>query len=193
MDHRDHVALLRGGVPSQGGTGTWADIGAGEGAFTLALADLLGPGSRIVAVDRDAGALRANAETLTVRFPSVELTTIVADFTAPLTLSPLDGLVAANSLHFVPRDRQVAAIRSLAEHLRPGAPFIVVEYDADRGNPWVPHPFTATTFARLAAEAGLVDTTPLARVPSRFLGGIYSAVSRRPSAATSRSMSSGSL
>jgi SAM-dependent methyltransferase len=193
MDHRDHVALLRGGVPSQGGTGTWADIGAGEGAFTLALADLLGPGARIVAVDRDAGALRANAETLTVRFPSVELTTIVADITAPLTLPPLDGLVAANSLHFVPRDRQVAVIRSLAEHLRPGAPFIVVEYDADRGNPWVPHPFTATTFARLAAEAGLVDTTPLARVPSRFLGGIYSAVSRRPSAATSRSMSSGSL
>ena len=108
------------------------------------------------------------------------------------TLPPLDGLVAANSLHFVPRDRQVAVIRSLAAHLRPGAPFIVVEYDADRGNPWVPHPFTATTFARLAAEAGLVDTTPLTRVPSRFLGGIYSAVSRRPSAATSRSMSSDS-
>src|SRR5687767_10143452 len=193
MDHRDHVALLRGGVPSPPGTRTWADIGAGEGAFTLALADLLGPGARVVAVDRDAGALRANAETVTARFPSVELTTVVADFTAPLTLPPLDGLVAANSLHFVPRDRQVAVIRSLAAHLGPGAPFIVVEYDANRGNPWVPHPFTATTFARLSAEAGLVETTPLTRVPSRFLGGIYSAVSRRPSAATSRSMSSGSL
>ena len=95
------------------------------------------------------------------RFPGVELTTLVADFTTELALPPLDGLVAANSLHFVPRDRQVAVIRSLATHLRPGAPFIVVEYDADRGNPWVPHPFTATTFARLAAEAGLVDTTPL--------------------------------
>jgi len=191
MDHRDHVALLQRGVPSRGGM--WADIGAGEGAFTLALADVLGPGGRIVAVDRAAGALRANAEAVAARFPEVELTPVVADFTAPLTLPPLDGLVAANSLHFVPRDRQVAVIRSLASHLRPGAPFIVVEYDADRGNPWVPHPFTATTFARLAAEAGLVDTTPLARVPSRFLGGIYSAVSRRPSAATSRSMSPDSL
>jgi SAM-dependent methyltransferase len=192
MDHRDHVALLRGGVPSSGG-GTWADIGAGEGAFTLALADLLGPGGRIIAVDRDAGTLRANAEVVTARFPAVDLTTLVADFTAPLGLPPLDGLVAANSLHFVPRDRQVAVIRFLATHLLPGAPFIVVEYDADRGNPWVPHPFTATTFARLAAEAGLVDTAPLARVPSRFLGGIYSAVSRRPSAATSRSMSPDSV
>ena len=93
----------------------------------------------------------------------------------------------------MPRDRQVAVIRSLAAHLRPGAAFIVVEYDADRGNPWVPHPFTATTFARMAAEAGLVETTPLGRVPSRFLGGIYAALSRRPSAATSRAMSSGSL
>ena len=193
MDHRDHVALLRGGVPSPGGTATWADLGAGEGAFTLALADLLGPGARIVAVDRDVGALRANAETVAARFPSVELTTVVADFMAPLTMPPLDGLVAANSLHFVPRDRQVAVIRSLAALLPPGAPFIVVEYDADRGNPWVPHPFTATTFARLAAEAGLVEPMPLARVPSRFLGGIYSAVSRRPSAATSRPTSSGSL
>ena len=191
MDHRDHVALIRGGIASPGGT--WADIGAGEGAFTLALADVLGPGARIVAVDRDGRALRANAEAVAARFPGVELTTLVADFTTELTLPPLDGLIAANSLHFVPRDRQVAVIRSLATKLRPGAPFIVVEYDADRGNPWVPHPFTATTFARLAADAGLVDTTPLARTPSRFLGGIYSAVSRRPSAATRRSMSSDSV
>lgn len=195
MDHRDHVALLRGGVPDSGESdpGTWADIGAGEGAFTLALADLLLPGGRIVAVDRDAGALRANADAVTALFPAVKLTTLVADFTVPLELSPLDGLVAANSLHFVSRDRQVAVIRALAAFLLPGAPFIVVEYDADRGNLWVPHPFTATTFARLATEAGLVDTTPLARVPSRFLGGIYSAVSRRPSAATNRSMSADSM
>ena len=47
----------------------------------------------------------------------------------------LDGLVAANSLHFVARDRQVEAIRGLAAHLRPGGAFVVVEYDADRGNP----------------------------------------------------------
>lgn len=191
MDHRDHVALLRAGIPGSGGT--WADIGAGAGAFTLALADLLGADGRIVAVDRDAGALRANVEAVAARFLGVTLTPLVADFTASLDLPPLDGLVAANSLHFVPRDRQVAVIRSLSAHLRPGAPFLVVEYDADRGNPWVPHPFSAPTFARLAAEAGLVDTTPLARVPSRFLGGIYSAVSRRPSAATRRSMSSGSV
>jgi hypothetical protein len=36
---------LRDGVPEPGGV--WADLGSGEGAFTLALADLLGPGGRI--------------------------------------------------------------------------------------------------------------------------------------------------
>jgi len=190
MDHRDHVALIRGGIPGPGGT--WADIGAGSGAFTLALADVLGPGSRIVAVDRDAGALRSNADAVSARFPGAELTTLVADFTTELSLPPLDGMIAANSLHFVPHDRQAEVIRRLATHLRPGAPFIVVEYDADRGNPWVPHPFTATNYARLATEAGLVDTTAMTRVPSRFLGGIYSAVSRRPSTATNRSMSAAS-
>ena len=191
MDHRDHVALIRGGVAAPGGT--WADIGAGEGAFTLALADVLGPGARIIAIDRDAGALVANAEAMAQHFPATQVTTLVADLERPLDLPDLDGLVAANSIHFVPRARQVAAIRSLAAHLRPGAPFIVVEYDADRGNPWVPHPLSISCWERLAAEAGLEGTTEIGRVPSRFLGGIYGAVSRRPSAVTSRSMSPESL
>jgi SAM-dependent methyltransferase len=191
MDHADHVALLRPAVTAAGGT--WADIGAGSGAFTLALADLLGPGARIVAVDRDADALRANVEAVRDRFPATGLTTLVADLQGPLDLPPLDGLVAANSLHYVPRDRQVATIRSLAQHLRPGAPFVVVEYDADRGNPWVPHPFSSRAWADLAATAGLEETALVGRVPSRFLGAIYSALSRRPSATTSRSMSPESL
>jgi SAM-dependent methyltransferase len=191
MDHRDHVALIKGGIFERGGT--WADIGAGTGAFTLALADLLGPGAHIVAVDRDAGALRTNAAAVAARFPATRLTTLVADLAGPLELSPLDGLVAANSLHYVPRDRQVAVVRSLAAHLSPGAPFIVVEYDANRGNPWVPHPFSSPSWERLAEAAGLDGTTEIGRVPSRFLGAIYAAVSRRPSASTSRSMSPESL
>ena len=72
-------------------------------------------------------------------------------------------------------------MRRLASHVRPGGAFIVVEYDADRGNPWVPHPFRFASWERLAAEAGLVDTTEIGRRPSRFLGAIYSALSRRPS------------
>jgi SAM-dependent methyltransferase len=199
MDHADHVALLRDGVRSPGsvagadaGTPMWADIGAGTGAFTLALADLLGPRATIVAVDRDAGALRTTAAAMARRFPEVVLETVVGDLEGRLGLPRLDGLVAANSLHFVATDRQVAAVSRLAEHVVPGGRFIVVEYDADRGNPWVPHPFSFRTWERLAVEAGLTPPALVGRVPSRFLGAIYAAVSRRPSAATSASMSAGS-
>jgi SAM-dependent methyltransferase len=185
VDHTDHVALLRGGVAGRGGT--WADIGAGEGAFTLALAELIGPGGRIVAVDRDGRALETNARAVADRFPGVAIETRAADFEGSIELPILDGLVAANSLHFVRRDRQVEVVRTLAANLREGGAFIVVEYDADHGNPWVPNPFSARSWERLAAAAGLVDTRQIGRVPSRFLGAIYASVSRRASATLSRS------
>ncbi len=148
MDHADHVALLR---PAVAPGGTWADIGAGEGAFTLALADLLGPGGRIVAVDRDRHALERNTEAVRTRFPGVAIEAIVADFQRPLTLPRLDGLVAANSLHFVGRRQQVEVVAALATHVATAGRFVVVEYDADRGNLWVPHPFSYGSWERLAA------------------------------------------
>ena len=48
-----------------------------------------------------------NARPSAARFPAVELETLAADFTRSARPAALDGLVAANSLHFVPRDRQV--------------------------------------------------------------------------------------
>jgi SAM-dependent methyltransferase len=182
VDHGDHVALLR---PAVQPGGTWADIGAGEGAFTLALADLLGPGGRIVAVDRDDRALETNAAEVRSRFPATHLTTLIADFASdgPLPLDDvdvLDGLVAANSLHFLAPGRQVPVVRSLAVQLRPAGRFVVVEYDADRGNPWVPHPFSYRSWEGMALAAGLTGTRQIGRVRSRFLGAIYAAESRRP-------------
>jgi ubiquinone/menaquinone biosynthesis C-methylase UbiE len=177
VDHVDHVALLRDAVTPGG---TWADIGAGTGAFTLALADLLGPEGRIVAVDRDGGAVHEARAAVTSRFPAIVIDSLTADFTRPLELSGLDGIVAANSLHFVPRDRQADVVTMLAGYLRPGGTFVVVEYDADHGNPWVPHPFRFHSWQRLADAGGLVEARRLGRVASRFLGGIYSAAARRP-------------
>ena len=178
MDHADHVRLLRDGV--RDGAGTWADLGAGEGALTLALADLLGPGSSIHAVDRDATALRtlsrAHAE-LAQRRPLASVFPVTADFTRDLPLPPLDGVVMANSLHFIRDKRAVLArVRGL---LRPGGVLLLVEYDTDQGNTWVPYPLSFRSWESLASESGFVGTRMIGSQPSRFLGSIYSAVSQR--------------
>src|ERR1700716_4646823 len=78
VNQSELIGLLREGIDTQGGD--WADLGAGEGAFTLALAELLGPGAHITAVDRDAGALRRLAAGVGKTFPSTSLEAVVADF-----------------------------------------------------------------------------------------------------------------
>lgn len=175
MNHADLVSLIEDGVDERGGQ--WADLGSGEGAFTLALADLVGPGARISAVDRDSRALQTLAVQMGKRFPDVAIETKTADFTGPLGLANLDGVVMANSLHFI-RDKGpvVASVRNM---LRPGGRLIVVEYGTDRGNPWVPHPFSYQSWEKMAAQAGFVRTRLLRTIPSRHLGSMYSAVSER--------------
>ena len=173
MDHADHVRLIRDGV--EGGGTAWADLGSGEGAFTLALADLLGPSGTIHTVDRDRSALAVQQQRLAARFPDVAVTPIVADFSKPIDLPPLDGIVMANSLHFV-RDK-APVLELVRGYLRPGGRLVLVEYASDRGNQWVPWPLTFPTWSKVAADAGFRDTRQLATVPSRFLDSIYSAVS----------------
>jgi ubiquinone/menaquinone biosynthesis C-methylase UbiE len=173
VKHADLVGLIEAGVTERGGR--WADLGSGEGAFTLALADLLGPGSNITAIDRDSGALRHLERD---RFPGVQIDTKVGDFTRPLELANLDGIVMANSLHFI-RDK-APVLASVRKMLRPGGTLIVVEYGSDRGNPWVPHPFTYKRWEEMAAQAGFVKTRLLRTIPSRFLGSLYAAASVSP-------------
>jgi len=84
MQHQDHVQLIHAGIPAQGGV--WADLGSGSGAFTLALADLPGPGARLYSVDKDRRALREQAAAMRARFPEVSVKCLEADFTRKLTL-----------------------------------------------------------------------------------------------------------
>ena len=65
----------------------------------------------------------------------------------------------------------------MRSYLGPAGKLVLVEYDADRGNLWVPHPVSFTRWSRVAAEAGFIGTRLLGRVPSRFLHAIYAAES----------------
>lgn len=173
MTHDDHVYLLRGGVPNGGGV--WADFGSGTGAFTLALADLIGPEGEIYSVDTDRNALREQERIMRARFPATNVHYIVADFTRPLDLPPLTGVVMANSLHF--QRNKDAVLQLVRGYLQPGGRLVLVEYNSDRGNLWVPHPLSYSTWEAVARRNGFANTQLLATVPSRFLGEIYSALS----------------
>jgi ubiquinone/menaquinone biosynthesis C-methylase UbiE len=155
--------------------GVWADLGAGSGAFTLALAELIGPQGIIYAVDKDARALRQAEQTMHLSFPDNTVYFVTTDFTRPLDLPALDGMVMANSLHF--HNSKEALLEKLRGFLKPGARFILVEYNADRGNPWVPYPLSYPSWEKLAQRCGFSWTRLLATHPSRFLNEIYSAVS----------------
>ncbi len=175
MNHADHVRMLEEAVPAGGGR--WADFGSGGGAFTLALADLLGPAGTIHSVDKNGRALERQRRRMASRFPGVTVHYHHADYTGLLELPPLDGLVMANALHFH-RDKG-PVVRRLRQTLRAGGRFVLVEYDTDRGNRWVPHPLSFQTWSALAPQYGLTPPLCLATMPSSFLGQFFAALSFR--------------
>lgn len=176
MNHEDHVNLLRPANLPQGGI--YADFGAGSGAFTLALREMVGFDATIYAVDKDKSSLRELENSHRARFSSTRnLILLPSDFSRPLSLPPLDGIVMANSLHLF-RDRE-RILRRVREFLKSNGALLIVEYNADSGNLWVPYPLSFETFRALAARAGFSEPRLLAKVPSRFLREFYSAVGYR--------------
>lgn len=176
MDHKDHVSLLQPANLPQGGI--WADFGAGSGAFTLALSELLGLGAEIYAIDKDRGALGKLEQSHRARFgTSQNIHSVRADFTGTLSLPPLDGILMANSLHFF-RDKE-KVLRHIRKFLKWNGALLLVEYNVDSGNPWVPHPLSFETFFTLAPRLGFSEPRLLGKVPSRFLKEFYSAIVNR--------------
>ena len=177
MERSEMVALIRGGVPAPGGA--WADLGAGTGNFTWALRELLGPPGTIYAVDRDGKAIRRQRELLDGAPGGTAIIPVQADFTRPLDLPPLDGVLMANALHFV-RD-QAAALALIAGYLRPGGRLLLVEYDLRAPVPWVPFPVSLDRFAALAVDAGLARPVQVGRRVSPSSGvAMYAAVAESP-------------
>jgi SAM-dependent methyltransferase len=176
MNHTDHVNLLRPADLPAGGT--WADLGSGTGAFTLALRELVGADATIHAVDRDRGSLDELGRAYARRFGAAEALRLVQlDISDPISLPPLDGVLMANSLHFF--KEKLNLLRRVHDLLKPGGSLLLVEYNVDKGNPWVPFPISFGRFGAAAAEAGLEEPRLLATHPSSFLREFYSAATSR--------------
>ena len=169
--------LLRPGVP-RGEAGVWADLGCGDGIFTAALSSLLCPGSAIYAVDMSRRALRALMRQFAEHYPEAQISVIRADFTGALALPLLDGVVMANSLHFVAQKRPV--LTNVTALLKPAGRLIIVEYDTNRSNYAVPHPLDENGFVQLARTAGLCRPRIISRIPSTFLGEMYAGMALAP-------------
>ena len=160
--------LADSGVGALGPT-TWADLGCGTGTFTLALADLLAPGSAIHATDIDGSALRK----IPPVHQSVSITTHQGDFLNPQLwpFADLDGILMANSLHYV--RTQKAFLRRVDAALRHRR-MLLVEYDTTRGNTWVPYPVNHAAAVELFRSVGYGVATTLGRKRSVFgRGEIY--------------------
>ena len=160
------------------------------GAFTLALADLIGSSGEIYSVDKNRHSLSDQQHAMQARFPERKADSthyVVADFTKPIHLPPLDGLVMANALHFAPeKDGVLELVRG---YLKPGGRFILVEYNIARGNPWVPYPIPYTQWEQLASNNGFAQTRILATRSSRSFSEIYSALTIKPVKSQSASQS----
>jgi ubiquinone/menaquinone biosynthesis C-methylase UbiE len=169
MTHEEALRLLR---PTNIFTGeTWADLGAGTGRFTKALAELLGKTGTVHAVDRDRRALN---QIQASRLESASIITHHQDFTEPLNLENLDGILMANALHFV-RD-QTSLLNQLTKYLKSTGKFIVIEYDIARANPWVPFPLSFENLKKLVIRVGLQEPVKMTRKDSRYHREMYVAV-----------------
>ena len=159
MIHKDHVRLIQEGV---GDGKVWAELGSGTGAFTLALRDCVGEDIELYSIDKNESRLDKQKETVGLLFPGTKIHFIKQDFTDQLDLPQLDGILAANALHFV--NDKVALLRTLRTFLKPQGRLLVVEYNVDRGNSWVPYPFSYTTFQDLSESAGFKETRLLTKI-----------------------------
>lgn len=172
MELKNAIQLITKGVASNGRPQVWADLGAGSGLFSQALSALLPDNSTIHAIDRNYKA----GQQIPAQKESNRIILSKKDFTSKdLGIPACDGLLMANSLHFV--EDKISLLRQIKSFLQPGGRIMVVEYDTDNANQWVPYPISCKNLQLLIESAGIGRLQKLAEEKSRYQsGGIYSAL-----------------
>jgi ubiquinone/menaquinone biosynthesis C-methylase UbiE len=163
MEHEAAVQLIRPGIESTTRAQRWADLGAGEGTFTKALATMLSKHSVVYAVDKHIQAL----STIEERFGEADIIKVEADFTAStLPFKNLDGILMANSIHYV--NDKLSLLKALKTLLNENGRFVFVEYDTMKPNAWVPYPINFKALQSLGVAAGFASVSKLGELPSRY-------------------------
>jgi ubiquinone/menaquinone biosynthesis C-methylase UbiE len=95
-----------------------------------------------------------------------------------LPVNNLDGILMANALHYV-KDKNVV-IKKLAKHLKPAGQFIIVEYDTEQSNQWVPYPISFSRLQETFSAEGYNDIKKIGERRSVYRGGkMYAALAGR--------------
>lgn len=176
MDNQQRTTLLRTADPAPGEA--WADLGCGDGTLSRILAEIIGPAGSLLLVDKDAAAierLRRVSRTWSDENPAYTFRSEQITELGPLP--PLEGILLANVLHYVPGPSEV--LRTVSRALKPGGRLLVIEYDRSDPNTWVPHPIPTAALPEIARQAGITPFYVRARVPSDYGRVIYAAVSTK--------------
>jgi SAM-dependent methyltransferase len=174
MELGEAISLIQTDEIRQDKQTSWADLGCGSGLFTRALAGLLNTGSSIYAIDKNMSSFKKSS------FPNnVVVKTIESDFVHDdLNLENLDGILMANALHFVRNKKSF--IEKIVPYFREAPVFLMVEYDTDLPNPWVPYPLSFTSLKKLFSEMGYTMIRKINEKKSRYrTSHIYSVIITR--------------
>ena len=157
MELSQAIELIRSDEFDKDTIATWADLGCGSGLFTNALLSYLHPKSTVYAVDQ---------YPVKINHPSVilkQMDFIKEDWDF---LGPLDGILMANSLHFV--EDKPSFLRKVKAALKPNGTLLLVEYDTDTPNHWVPFPASFSSLKRILLEARFKNVHRLQEQPSIY-------------------------
>ena len=171
MELNQGIALIDNPALRSAHTTTWADLGCGDGFFTKALSSLLFEGSTIYAVDNNASALKRVAVPSSIILKKKHL-----DFSKDeLLFGKIDGIIMANSIHYV--KQQETFLKKIKQHILDDGILLIVEYDTDKGNPWVPYPVSYKSLEKLCHAAGFSSVEKINQMPSAFgRSNMYSAI-----------------
>ena len=168
------ATLIRSGIQAEPEGAMWADLGCGSGTFTTALATLLGEHSRIYAIDKVDQIIESRGgNNVDIKFAKIDF------INDALPVTNLDGILMANSLHYV-KEKDLF-IKKLSRHLKPAGQVIIVEYDTEHSNQWVPYPISFTSLQKTFAAAAFSDIKKIGERKSIYrTGKMYAAaVSRK--------------